>query len=546
MFDRLPSIVVAVVLFGSLAEAGEPPRLVVVISVDQLAADYLIRFRGDFRQDGFFAVARDEGAVFENCHHQHAWTVTGPGHAALLTGTYPYVHGIVGNAWLDRGTGASVNCVADPKSAIVGAETGAGVSPANLLVPTLGDELKLATRNAGKVYGLAIKDRSAVLMAGHSADAAFWLGDKGHWVSSTHYLQVLPGFMRGLNESRRVDSFERQAWTLLDDPARYALQAPDDNPWETPSVGLTRSFPHVLPEHQNENYYEQLKSSPFGDEWTIAAAWQIVEFEQLGQDDIPDLLAIGLSSYDYVGHQFGPQSLEIEDMFRRLDQRLGQFIVRLDETVGRGRWTLALTADHGVAPNPEFARQQGLPAARDPLGTVSDLQNRLENLLRQTIPVPQGQPSLILKLESNQVYLRQDHPALAGEPFLQTQRIVRDWFLAQPSVATAVTRESLVQGLSSGNRLSRQLTRAFHPARSGDVLFAFVPYQGYIGSTTATHGSPWAYDTHVPLILVGAGIKAGHFQQPISPAVLAPTLARILNIHAPAACEEQPLGEALQ
>lgn len=527
-------------------EAGELPRLVVVISVDQLAADYLTRFRHQFHPSGFFAKAMQEGAVFENCHHQHAFTVTGPGHAALLTGTHPNRHGIVGNAWFDREKGESVNCVADSNSAVVGAPSGEGASPVHLLVPTLADELKLATRDAAKVYGIAIKDRSAILMSGHAADGAFWLDGKGQWVSSTHYLQLLPGFLRGLNDSRLVDSFAGRPWTLVDDPAVYTHHAPDDNPWEKPGAGLSSSFPHVLPDHQHEHYYEQLKTSPFGDEWTLSAASQVMEFERLGKDDVPDLLAIGLSSYDYVGHNFGPHSLEIEDMFRRLDQRLGELLAQLDDRVGAGRWTLVLTADHGVAPNPEFAKHQGLSAKRDPLGSASDVQNRLEHLLRRSFPVEPGQPALIQRFESNQIYLRRDHPALAGDELARAQRGLQEWLVAQPSIAAAITRQSLLEGRDQANPLARQLARSFHPARSGDVLFVFVPYQGYIGSTTATHGSPWAYDTHVPLIFLGAGVRAGHFLEPTSPGALAPTLARLLRITPPAACEERALVEALQ
>jgi arylsulfatase A-like enzyme len=232
-------------------------------------------------------------------------------------------------------------------------------------------------------------------------------------------------------------------------------------------------------------------------------------------------------------------------MFYRTDRRIGQWAEELDREVGRGRWVMAVTSDHGVAPIWSYAAEQKLPAAKDPLGNLGQARDRLEAYLRATFSVAPGAPSLVQEFEENQVYLRQDHPALAGASFVSAQDLVRDWLLSQPSVAAAVTRAELLEFRAAAGPLHDMFRRAFHPRRSGDVLFALAPYQHYPGGSSATHGSPWRYDTHVPLVLLGSGIKPGLYHAATSPASIAPTLARVLRIEPPAACEAEPLWPAL-
>lgn len=530
------------------AGAQERPRLVVVISVDQLCQDYLLRFADNFAEDGLFRRVAREGAAYTQCHHRHAFTVTAPGHAVQLTGAYPETHGIIGNNWFDRVANKDVYCCDDPSVQIIGLAQGKPMSPRNLRVETVGDVLKLASGGRSKVFGVAIKDRAAILMTGHHADAAFWLDDN-LWVTSSYYRSDLPGYLRVLNEQQAIERFRGQSWDLLLPRSRYRNQGPDENPWENPPKGFTSAFPHKLPapgEGKPLDFGELVLFSPFGNDLTLEAAREIVLGERLGSDEHPDLLCINFSSNDYVGHAFGPHSLEVEDITYRTDRQLGEFARWLDAHLGPGRWTLAVTADHGVAPIVEYAQQFRLPARRNPLGSLGTVREKLEARLRQHLPVAPGDKPLVQKVTDNAVYLQQDHPVFQGgdaEYRLElAQRIARDWLLAQPGVAAARTRSELLAG--GGGPLAEQLRRAFNPQRSGDVLYVLEPYC-VSGSRGTTHGSPWHYDTHVPLLLVGCGIRPGRFDRPVSPACLAATVAELVGVNYPSANVESPLHEAL-
>jgi predicted AlkP superfamily pyrophosphatase or phosphodiesterase len=528
--------------------AAERPRLIVVVSVDQMCQDYLIRFADNFSESGAFRRIEREGAQYTQCHHRHAFTVTAPGHAVQLTGAYPCTHGVIGNNWFDRYTGKDTFCCDDPTATIIGLPKAKGVSPKNLQVETVGDVLKLATAGRSKVFGVAIKERAAILMTGHNADAAYWLDDN-LWVTSSCYRSDLPGYLRLFNEQQSFERFRGQAWNLLLAKEKYHNSGPDKNDWENPPKGFTSEFPHKLAakgELKALEYGEHVLFSPFGIEYTLDGARAVIEGERLGQDEFPDILCINFSTNDYIGHAFGPHSLEVEDITYQTDRQLGDFLRYLDQQVGAGRWAFALTADHGVAPIVEYARQFKLPAQRNALGKIADVKAKLEARLRDKLGVATSDPPLIQKMEEIQVYLQHDHPAFlkanTEDKFGLAQRIVRDWLLDQPAVALAMTRDELQTG--GVGQLQQQLARHFHPRRSGDVLFVLRPYH-LPGSKGTTHGSPWHYDTHVPLLLLGTGIAPGKFDRPASPACLASTLAEVLGIDYPSGNVEQPLREAL-
>jgi predicted AlkP superfamily pyrophosphatase or phosphodiesterase len=544
---RLLFASLAVLIVREPASGTERPKLVVVISVDQLCQDYLDRFRDNFHASGAFRRVFDHGAHYTQCHHRHAFTVTAPGHSVQLTGAYPATSGIVGNSWFDRYTGKEVQCVADSSVQVVGAAGGLAVSPRNLLVETVGDVLKLKTTGRSKVFGVAIKERTAILMTGHNADAAYWMEDNV-WITTTYYRSDLPGYLRVLNEQRALERFRGQTWRLLLPADKYHNRGPDENAWENPPTGFTSVFPHTLfgpGQGTPFDFGEQVLRSPFGNDVTLQAAREVVAHEQLGKDEFPDILCINLSSNDYVGHAFGPHSLEVEDITYRTDLQLGEFLSWLDATIGAGTWTLAVTADHGVAPIVEYATQFRLPALRNPLGSLPALKSKLEARLREQLHVPAGEPPLVQKLDDHQVYIQHDHPAFLREDkdhkFRLAQSIVRDWLLELPHVVAALTRAELAAG---GEGLAGQLQRSFHPRRSGDVLFALAPYT-VSGTKGTTHGSPWHYDTHVPLLLLGCGIQAGRHDRPVSPACLASTVAELAGCDWPSANVEQPLREAL-
>ena len=545
------SLVVALVVglagvFAPPLLAAGPPKLVVVISVDQLAQDYLTRFADNFSPDGAFRRVEKEGAWFTQCHHQHAYTITAPGHSVQLTGAYPNTNGIVGNNWFDRASGKDFYCCDDPSVQPVGLPTSKPMSPHNLLVETVGDVLKLTTANRSKVFGVAVKDRAAILMTGHNADAAYWLDDNV-WMTSTYYRKDLPGYLRVMNEGKTYERFRGQTWNLLLAKDKYHNIGADKNNWENPPKNSTSAFPHQLAgpgELKPVEFGDQVLYTPFGNDWTLEAAREIVLGEQLGKDDFPDLLCINFSTNDYIGHAYGPHSLEVEDTTYRTDKQLGDFLRFLDQQVGAGNWTFALTADHGVAPVVEYAKQYRLPAQRNALGLLPEVKNKLEARLREALHISADAKPLVQKVEEFQVFLQHDHPAFLNEAgkFELAQQVVRDWLLEQPPVATARTRQELLNG--GEGKLNQQLQRAFYPQRSGDVLFVMAPYR-LPGAKGTTHGSPWHYDTHVPLLLLGRGIHPGAYTRPISPAALASTVAELLGVDYPSANVEQPLREAL-
>jgi predicted AlkP superfamily pyrophosphatase or phosphodiesterase len=540
----------------SAQSTGETPTLVVVVSVDQFAYEYLERFRSGFDEHGIFRRIERDGAWYTNCHHRHGVTTTGPGHSVQLTGAYPSTNGIVDNGWIDRSSGKQIYCVSDPKARLVGPTAGdLPVSPRNLLADTLGDRLKIVTAGRSKVFGVAIKDRAAILMTGHAADGAFWVSESGKWITCDYYRDELPPYLRSWNASDAPLRFGGKSWDLLYDRGRYRHPPTDDHFGERPLPGMTSGFPHKMPDAGARNYVRLVSYSPFGIEITLEAARLIISDEKLGRDEFPDLLAINLSSNDYVGHTFGPESLEVEDITYRTDRMLGEFVDFINERMEGRPWLLLLTADHGVAPIPERTARLRIAAQRDPVtvdgkegpGTTHQV---LEAYLRKKLGVEQGSPSLVLSVIESQIYLRDDHPAWKGPAFAEAQRLTRDWLLAQPRIAAAITREQILSGGLNGP-LERALRRSFHPRRSGDVLFCLEPYD-IQGNVAATHGSPWDYDTHVPLLVLEQGkappesrVPAGRFHRRVSPACIAPTLAALLRVPPPGGCVEEPLLELL-
>lgn len=542
----------ALLLIGTLlaltsARAAEPqkPRLVVVVSVDQLCQEYFDRFSKNLHaQQGFYSLALEQGAIYTNCHHAHAFTLTGPGHAVQLTGCYPQQHGIIANEWYDRETKGKMYCVQDKKSTTIGAVQGDGpCSPRNLLVPTVGDHLKLAHKDA-KVFGVALKDRAAILMTGQSADAAYWYEEtEGVWVTSSYYRNDLPGYVRAFNENNYLKRFAEQSWKLLLNEASYQHHTPDDFAAETMPDGLSRTFPHKLAA-SGKPLYLQLRYTPFGNDMTLDVAKEVLVSEGLGQDDVPDLLCVNLSSNDYVGHAFGPHSLEVEDMTYRTDLQLKAFWDFLKQHVDDGRVVMALTADHGVCPLPEYLKTRGIRhTGRDPLGGEAKVKAQLEPLLRKELALDEVEGALVERVESNQIYLAKDHAAFAGDRYARAQQVVRDWLRKQEAIHQVATRDELLAGQGGGG-LHDALAKTFHAARSGDVLWVYEPFY-LCGGKGTTHGSPWRYDTHVPLMLLGEPIEKGQFARRVSPAALAATVAQLLQIDAPAAAVEEPLHEAL-
>lgn len=541
-----------VVLGNEPTEAARPlaPKLVVVVSVDQYAGEYFERFHRNFTENGFYNKTQSQGAWFANCRHRHAFTVTAPGHAVLLTGCYADRHGITENDMYDRLLGKQVYCVSDLTAKVIGEDGVAPVSPRRLLTDTVGDRLKLESEGKSKVFGLAIKDRASILMCGRLADAAFWMSDKGNWVTSDFYRNDLPGYLRVLNEGHYLHAYAGQTWKPSLPAARYNHGPVENNEFERPYAEMTPGFPHVMPAASDERFIKHLACSPFGNESVVAAASQLIKEEELGLDDHPDLLCINFSSNDYVGHSFGPQSLEAEDMTYRTDMLLGKFADDITEMVNGRSWLMVISADHGVAPVPEIAAKRKLFGARGPL-KLDALKAEIEAAARAAIKAPDDAAPLVLNVTDNEVLFTIDHPLLAGDNFGTVQRAAQRVLTSKPEISAAVTRDQILGG-QLVTPIQRQIGLSFHPIRSGDVLFTLGPYSIPSGSAGTTHGSPWVYDAHVPLAFLpmGEGAKTtvfgrGWHERIVAPAQIAPTLSRLLRIDMPAGCVEEPIYELL-
>ncbi|MSU47773.1 MAG: alkaline phosphatase family protein [Opitutus sp.] len=540
-FRRL-SLIVGALLAPALFAAAAAPSLVVVITIDQFRADYLARFREHFVPGGL-NLLMEHGANFADCRYRHAITKTASGHAVVLTGVHANVHGIINNAWVDRETLKRVNCVDDDSVQIVGRAESAGgarlpgatvpigASPRRLLATTVGDELKL--RHAGaKVIGISSKDRSAILLAGKLADAAYWM-DKGRIVTSTHYLKELPAWVRTFNAADRVDSFFGKTWDRLLPAAAYeALQGADDAAGEAAEFGLGRTFPKRLnggAEKITPVYYDAFENSPFKSEVLADFARVVVENENLGRRGVTDVLCISFSANDSVGHLYGPDSHEVMDMTLRSDRLLAEFFKFLDARVGLKNCTIVFTADHGAAPLPERVKalNPGASAGRvDSARLLKICEAALDSAFG---PLADGKRWLLVD-ESSLLFLR---GVLKEKNLAQSvaEKIVREALLTVDFVETAYTRTDLEAGSVTGEFAAANLL-SFHRARSGDLYYQVKPF--WVDRKTGTnHGAPYSYDACVPLLWFGVGVKPGTYLQRVGVDDIAPTLARLLGLPPP-------------
>jgi len=535
------------------AEGPARPRLTVVISIDQFRADYLTRFEDLYlparsgKRVGGFRYLMERGAWFVDVHHDHLPLATGPGHSVLLTGAYPYKSGIVSNDWYDREAKREVYCVQDDRYPLVGTEGGEGISPARLLVTTVGDELKMATGNRAKVFGIALKDRAAVLMAGHLADGVFWFDDKtGGWVSSRYWQRngTLPEWLVRWNERHIPQNAFGKTWDLsVDIKALRRLWTPGNEYAGDPSH-LGVHFPHVITgglATAGPAANRAFATTPFANEYTLQSALQLIREERLGHHEAPDLLVINLSSNDYIGHAYGPDSPEVLDTSVRTDKYLADFLNSLQDLVpgGLANVDVVVTADHGVAPIGAAAEDAGLPGGRwDPNRAIEVVQEALAKAFGPgKWVVGYGEPCLYLNWELL------DHAGISHD---RAERVAAEALERIPGIYAAYTRSDILAGRLPRTDIARHVTLGFHPARSGDVVIVSLP--GYMASsrkTGTTHGEPYAYDTHVPLLLAGFGIKPGVYTERVSTADIAPTLAWLLRVQEPSGCDGHILTPAL-
>jgi predicted AlkP superfamily pyrophosphatase or phosphodiesterase len=526
----------------SAPPAAPRPRLVVLVVFDQLRADYLDRWQSLFEEGGFRRLQQD-GASFRNCHYPFAFTLTGPGHASLMTGCSPAKHGIVENTWYDRATGDLVYCTTtDRYQQVPPAETNsdakkkpAGASPDWLLVPTLGDALKEATAGRARVVVLSFKDRSAVLLAGRKPDVCCWF-DTGRFVTSSCYRDALPAWVAELNRGRPADRWFGRDWTRLRPDLDYArFSGPDDVAAEGKGTGQGRTFPHPMTgglAQPGKDYYQALYNSPFGNDLLLEVTKRAIDAEHLGRDDVPDLLCVSFSSNDPIGHCWGPDSQEVLDVTLRSDRTVRDLLAHLDARVGRGRYLLALTADHGVCPLPEVARSQGKDAGRI---APELLRGRAEEYLQKTFGQANGDKvRWIEAMTECWLYLNRRLLRERGLSAAEVEGALARWLQEQPGVQTAYTRTQLTHGLPANDVLGERVRRSFHPDRCGDVTVIVKPYYLLDWWLTGTsHGTPHPYDTHVPLLIYGPGVRAGARPEAVTPLAVAAVFARALGIKPP-------------
>ncbi len=536
---KIPSLLAAAVLACGfpLRSSAEEPKLVVAILVDQLRYDYLDRFHGQFI-DGGFRLLTDQGAFLTFAQYNYSPTVTGPGHASFLSGAPPAIHGIIGNDWFDKRTRKSVNCVSDPDVEGVGGKEGEGKrSPRNFIGSNFADEMRL--RFHSKVVGVSLKDRGAILPAGKKPAGAYWFDSpSGNFITSTYYMAELPAWVREFNERKRPAAFVGQTWKRLLDPAAYH--------WPDQAVGegvmppeKTPTFDHVVHPSPTEGF-ETLVPTPFGDQLLAEFALAALEGEQLGTGPQPDLLTVSFSSLDAAGHRFGPYSQEIQDMMLRLDRELAQFFAALDKKIGLKNVTIVLTADHGVAPTPEFAAEQGLGGQRIELGPLMDE-------LRAKLAERFGAGEMLLAPRPVDGHLYFDHDALRARQ-IEPETVaafIREWALATGKYQAAYTRAQLLDGRAPGV-LGQRVLNGYHPERSGDVVLVLKPFSlGVSVKSGTTHGSPFAYDTHIPVIFYGAAFKRGRYADEFYITDIAATLCAALHVTVPTGSMGKPLVKVL-
>ncbi len=524
---------------GPLAAQSPPqrPKLVVVIVIDQLRPDYLQRFRTHFGNRGF-RLLQQRGAGFSEARHLHAATLTCPGHAVVLTGSHPDVNGIISNVWYNAATDRAVNCAADTAVTLIGAET-EGRSPRNLIGSTIGDELKAATAGRAKVITVAGKDRSAIMLGGHRADGAYWMVDT-LFVSSTYYMKELPGWVRRFNASGAVSAYSGRAWNRFLPRAAYAALGPDDAEGEEGDINSSRTFPHRLGELSSDKFVDAFEASPYQNEVIADFAMRAVTDEGMGQDTVPDLLAIGFSANDLIGHAYGPDSHEVMDVTVRTDRLLQRFFGFLDSRVGFRNVLIVLTADHGVAPVPERVNRlnSGAGASRvDP----AVLATAAETALRTRFGNPAG-ASWVARLAQPWIYLNVRGLEQRGHSVEEAERVARAAIKQVPEVSLSLTATELRQPRNPA--VPSAAAFSFYPSRSGNIYYELNPYvvPGAARAGT-THGSPWSYDARVPLLWFGAAIRPGVHSGAASTADIAPTLSALLGIAAPAGSQGRILEE---
>jgi predicted AlkP superfamily pyrophosphatase or phosphodiesterase len=528
------------------------PKLVLQITVDQLRGDLPMRFKDRLGKGGFRYLL-EKGTHYSNANYQHANTETAVGHATLATGADPSRHGIVANDWIDQKTGKSVYNTEDDRHHIIGSKPkpGEGVSPRNLLATTIGDELVVHNAGQSRVFSVSVKDRGAILPGGHAGKAFWFSKSRGTFVTSTYYYDDYPEWVEQWNNAKPADRYKGKTWDLIHDRSSYVAGDIDDRPYEAAFAELGRTFPHPLGDGSSKYFYLILTLTPIGDELTLDFAKALIDNEKVGQGNAPDYMAISFSSTDYVGHLFGPSSLETEDNILRLDRLLAELFQYVDKKIGLNKTLIVLSADHGAPEAPEYMAGQGMETGRFPLDWFKQ-GSPLSKALKKRF----GRDDLVSFHSHPYLYLDLGAIEEAELDVEEVEGFIAEEMMKVDGIVYAMTRSDLFAGRITESPIQNQIRRSFHSARSGNIHMVQDHYW-FLHSTeeaekmgiekiAAIHGSPWKYDTYVPIFFAGNGVTARTISRPVGPEDIAATIAAYLEIKPPSGSVGDPLVEVLE
>jgi predicted AlkP superfamily pyrophosphatase or phosphodiesterase len=522
--------------------AQQNTKLVIGVVVDQMRYDYLTKFENHYSEDGFKRLQR-EGFEMKNFHFDYVPTYTGPGHASIYTGTSPMNHGIIANNWYDKFEKTSVYCASDPSVNAVGIEPDnrAGkMSPQRMLTTSFADQNRLHTQFRGKTIGVSLKDRGAILPAGHTANAAYWFAgyDRGDFITSDYYMKDLPQWVKDFNSSGTTKSYLKE-WNTLKDISTYTESGADKNEYENGFKGKEEAtFPYDLKKLAKDNGdYGVIRPTPFGNDLLLDFAKEAIKNEKLGQDEFTDVFTLSFSSPDYTGHNFGVNSKEIQDLYIRLDLSIAELLKFLDKEVGEGNYTLFLTADHGAVHVPQFLKDNKIPAGYFETG---EMQSALEAHLSENL----GLVDIVEEIQNQQIFL-EDSKFETYADFVSAQNEIKHFLLQYQNIDKVYTREMLEHSGFSGNP-AELILRGFHQKRSGDVVY--VLQNSYISYSRkgSTHGSGNNYDTQAPLLMFGNGIQQGKTYNRYHIPDIAPTISALLGIALPNGATGKVISEVLK
>lgn len=535
MKNFIPIIFLSFILSAS---AQQRPKLVVGIVVDQMKMEYLYRFQNDFSENGFKRLMND-GYTFYNMHYNFMPTYTAPGHASIYTGTTPSMHGIVSNEWFSRTLGKEVYCTEDASVKALGesSKNEGEMSPKNLQTTTITDELRLSTNFKGKVIGISIKDRGAILPAGHFANWAFWYSKTGNFISSTFYGAALPDWVNDFNAKKGYMNYINQGWNLLKPVTTYNESLPDDNPYEGKLYKVDKPiFPYDLKAMYDKNDAGVLRTTPFGNDYVADFAKLAIEKESLGKDSDTDFLAISFSSTDYVGHILGPRSIELQDTYLRLDLTISDFLNYLDKTVGKGNYLVFLTADHAGAENAKYLK--------DNKYEVTNIEGKEATKNLKKFSTDTFGEDLVLDYGGFNLYFDKEKIKTKSLDLVKVKHAFKDFLMTQNYVKRVYTEEEILSNSGADYHLNC-IAKGYDVTQNGDMIVLDKP--GYIeyGPTGTSHGTTYSYDTHVPLLFYGWNIKKGESHDKKVITQIAPTLSQLLKITLPNGTDSEVLTEIL-